>query len=116
MLKNRNRTAVAQALTAKVVTTVKTRMTALTLVGLLLSLAGGILYLTLINRTATTGFEIKSLEQRVGELRDTNKRLELQATQLRSLSVVESTTESLGLTEVANIRYLPVTGSAVAQK
>ncbi len=116
LLTTRTRRTVAQDLAANLVTTIKVRMTALTLVGIFLSLAGGITYLTLINRTATTGFEIKALEQRVSELRDTNRKLELQATQLRSLSTVESATESLGLTQVAQIEYLPTGTTAVAQK
>lgn len=107
---------VAEKLAAQVVSTVRIRMTALTVIGALLALGGGIIYLTLINRVATTGFEIKTLEQRVSQLRDENRKLELEAANLQSLAVVQSATESLGLTEVAKIEYLPVTGAAVARK
>jgi len=107
---------IAQRMTERVVTTVKLRMTALTLIGLLLTLGGGIAYLSLINRVATTGFEIRTLEQKVEALKQQGQKLELEATELQSLAIVESETESLGLTEIAKIEYLAAGAPTVAIK
>lgn len=113
---NSSESTFAQRLAERVVATVKLRMTALTLIGLLLTIGGGIAYLSLINRVATTGFEIRTLEQRVEELRRAGQKLELEATELQSLAIVESETESLGLTQIAKIEYLAAGAPAVARK
>ena len=81
-----------------------------------LAVVGSLSYLIIINRVATSGFEIKALEQKVETLKQTNRKLQLEATELQSLTKVESSAQALGLTEVAQVEYLPTTGGAVARK
>ncbi len=81
-----------------------------------LAVVGSLAYLIIINRVATSGFEIKALEQKVESLKQINRKLQLEATGLQSLTKVEASAQALGLTEVAQVEYLPATGGAVARK
>lgn len=88
----------------------------LSLIMIGLALVGSLAYLVIINRMATSGFEIKALEQKVESLKQTNRKLQLEVTGLQSLTKVEASAPGLGLTEVAQVEYLPTTGGAVARK
>ncbi|MFH0853229.1 MAG: hypothetical protein V1853_02380 [bacterium] len=107
---------IARTFAARIRQSIKLRLTAVTLAVIFLTFGGGAIYLMLINNVATTGFEIKTLEQKVDQLRQDNRRLELEATELQSLAIVESATDQLGLTEVAQVKYLSPTGTVVARK
>ena len=107
---------ISQRLAAGLMRTLKLRLTAITVLAVSLTLVGGASYLALINNVATTGFELKNLENKVEELRKENRRLEVQATELQALSAVEAASADLGLTEVAHIEYLSPTDSSFARR
>ena len=73
-----------------------------------------LLYLWQVNSLATRGYEIKDLEEKVGELRDKNKSLELKITQLRSTERISQAVEKLEMIEVARVEYLKANGTSVA--
>lgn len=74
----------------------------------------GILYLYLINQTATGGFDIKGIETRIEELAKDNKRLELKTAELQSLTNIEKASAKLEMVATTTIDYLPAVGSTVA--
>jgi len=76
----------------------------------------GISYLYYTNQTATGGFEIKGLEQRIEELQQDDEKLELKAAELQSLSVIEEAVADMEMVAVSTIDYLPAVGSVVAVK
>jgi cell division protein FtsL len=71
-------------------------------------------YLWQINSLATKGYKVKELEDRVSELRETNKKLELQITELRSSDRITKEVENLQMVQVARVEYLRPDGTAVA--
>ncbi|GEM_PF-1522787 len=71
-------------------------------------------YLFYINRTATGSFEIKGLESRLSQLQEDNKKLELQAAEIQSLSNIEEGVKDMDMVAVSHIQYLPAVGSTVA--
>jgi len=76
----------------------------------------GLSYLYYVNRTATGGFDIKGLENRIEVLQKDNKKLEIQAAQLQSLTTLEGASQSLQMVATTAIEYLPAVSSAVAIK
>ncbi|MCX6746152.1 MAG: hypothetical protein NTX00_04015 [Candidatus Parcubacteria bacterium] len=73
-----------------------------------------IFYLEQINSLATKGYKIRNLENKVSDLKDENKKLELQITELRSTERVAKEIKTLKMEEVARIEYLQADGSTVA--
>lgn len=63
---------------------------------------------------ATKGYKIRNLENKVSDLKDENKKLELQITELRSTERVAKEIKTLKMEEVARIEYLQADGSTVA--
>ncbi len=74
----------------------------------------GLLYLVQINALATKGYKIKELEERVSDLRDKNKGLELQITELRSSERISREVENLEMVAVSRVEYLRANGTSVA--
>ena len=74
----------------------------------------GLLYLSQVNSLATKGYKIKDLEEKVSELRDKNKKLELDITQLRSTDRINNSIQQLKMVAVARIEYLKPDGTSVA--
>jgi len=73
-----------------------------------------IFYLWQINGMATKGYQIKDLEDKVSELRQKNKKLELNITELRSTERITKGVETLKMVNVARVEYLKTDGSTVA--
>lgn len=80
------------------------------------AIVAGFGYVFLTNHTASQGFAIKNLERDIAQLQAKNQKLELQAADLRSLSVVEATSAQLGLIPADGFRYLPPTTGVVAAR
>lgn len=74
----------------------------------------GIGYLWQVNGLATKGYQIKDLEVKASALRQENKKIELEITELRSTARLNSEVEKLGLVQVARVEYLTSTGTSVA--
>lgn len=63
-------------------------------------------YLWQINDLATKGFQIKGLEEKIASIRENNKNLELQATDLQSLSNIEKLEKDLNMVKVNKVEYI----------
>lgn len=74
----------------------------------------GMIYLWQINGLATKGYQIKDLEEKVSEIKDSNKKLLIEITELRSTSRLEEKVAQLKMVEVSRIEYLQPNGSTVA--
>ncbi|MCX6740529.1 MAG: hypothetical protein NTZ49_04860 [Candidatus Parcubacteria bacterium] len=76
----------------------------------------GIFYLWQINSLATKGYQIKELEEKVSDLKDNNKKLQVQITELRSVSRINEEVKRLNMQEVARIEYLSANGSVALNR
>jgi len=74
----------------------------------------GVLYLVQINALATKGYKIKDLDEQATQLREKNKKMKLQITELRSTERLAKEAERLELTEVTRLEYLKANGTSVA--
>jgi cell division protein FtsL len=86
----------------------------LNIILLLLITFVAISYLYYINQTATGGFDIKGMENRIEQLNKDNKQLEVKAAAIQSLSVIEQSSAQAGMVATTKIEYLPAVGSSVA--
>ena len=75
---------------------------------------GGIFYLCQINNLATKGYQIKEHEEKISHLKDANKRLLVEVTELRSFTRLNEKVKELKMVEVARVEYLQANGSTVA--
>lgn len=71
-------------------------------------------YLALTTRSATRGYSIKGLEQKISLLEDQKRKADVESTSLRSMAAVSVQAEQLGLVPVATVDYVEATGGAVA--
>ena len=74
----------------------------------------GLLYLWQINCMATSGYQIKELENKAAALKDANKHLQVQITELRSTTRLEAKIAELKMVSVARVEYLQANGDTVA--
>jgi len=72
---------------------------------MLLSLLS-LFYLAQSNEVATKGYLIRSLEQKKQEAVAENKRLQVEAARLRSISEIKNKAEELGVVPVKKLEYL----------
>jgi hypothetical protein len=73
----------------------------------LLSLSGlGFFYLQQVFGTASHGVDIQSLETELLELKEEQRKLELEGAQLRSIQAVEERVQQLNLAPVDQVAYL----------
>lgn len=79
-----------------------------------LAVSLGFTYVWLTNQTAASGFAIDELQAQVAELQTSNERLELEAADLRALSAVELTSQTLQLEPVNDFDVLVSGTGAVA--
>lgn len=83
--------------------------------GFLIVLGLGLLYVNQVNTVATSGLAIQDLERKASQLEQANQDLELQAAALRSLPTVEQSSKDLQLVVRAKIEYLPGLEATVAR-
>lgn len=88
--------------------------TAVNLLLLGVALFFGALYLIQVNRTATSGFAVKDLNQQITELKENHQKLELRVADLQSLQQIQSATERLELVARTKLEYVQPTGGTVA--
>lgn len=89
----------------------------LALVNLLLILAAAglfVAYLWLNNKTAAHGFTIRGLEQQISDLRDEQRRMDMEVLSRRAMDSVEARVQNLGFVPVGDIDYLITGTSGVA--
>lgn len=73
------------------------------ILGLILVL--GSVYLLLVNSTSTMGYEIKKLEQQLGDAKEATKRLELEAASLKSIQNIQDSAKILNLIPTGPVKY-----------
>lgn len=82
---------------------------------LCLTFAVGVAYLVQVNGLATKGYEIKKLEQKLTELKEIDKRLELEMTSLQSIQSIESEVKVLNLVPSSGVNYFKESKYALEQ-
>lgn len=76
----------------------------------------GVSYLALTNSIAISGYELKSLEQKVEQLKEEIRGLETKAVSGQSMWEVEQRVVELGFVKTANIEYIKPSAPVVAIK
>ena len=66
----------------------------------------GVLYIFQANSLSTKGYEIKQLEQQQAELLEALKRLELEASELKSIESIETQMKTLNMVPVSGVNYV----------
>ncbi len=93
-------------------TTKHTQQKVLNILVIVLIAGAGFGYLVAVNQTASTGFELTALEERVAEQRQANQKLELEKAELSAMPEIQRASEELRLVAVDKVDYLQ--DSAVA--
>lgn len=83
---------------------------------LVLIFLAGIFYLVQINLTTTKNFQVKDLDRKIENLKETKKKLEIKSAGLRSTSLLVDKSEELGLVPVGKVDYLTIQDSTFAVK
>jgi len=71
-------------------------------------------YLIQVNRTATSGFEMNSLNKKIQNLKESSQKLELQMADLQSMKNIQEATERLQLVASSKLEYIQPTEGIVA--
>lgn len=71
-------------------------------------------YLIQINNLATTGFEMREVEDQIAQIKEENKKLELELVKYQSMGYLNSRAKELGMVEVSEIKYLDTIGTSFA--
>jgi cell division protein FtsL len=66
----------------------------------------GMVYLFTVSSMGTKGYEIKKLEENVRQLRDVQKNLQLQVSDLQSITHIQSEVQQLNFVPAASVTYL----------
>jgi len=74
--------------------------------------AFGVAYLIQVNSISTKGYEIKKLEQRLLELKETSERLEFEARSLKSIETIQAQAAVLKLVPSKGVNYTSGNGYA----
>lgn len=72
----------------------------------------GLVYVIEVNTTSTKGYEIKALESQLTDLKEQNKRLELESSSLKSIQHLQETAKTLNLGPSGKVRYIGQNGYA----
>jgi hypothetical protein len=74
------------------------------------------LYLRQVQNTASQGSDIQALEERMVELRERQRSLELEGGELRSIRAIEKSVPELNLVAADHVSYLAQPGERVAAR
>lgn len=66
----------------------------------------GIMYIVQVNNLSTQGYDIQKLEQRLVDLKEQGKRLELESTALKSMENLGEDIKAMNLVPSKNVKYL----------
>ncbi|TSA46185.1 hypothetical protein D4R51_00545 [bacterium] len=75
----------------------------------------GVFYIFEVNNMATKGYEIKGLENQMGDLKKENEKLKIQEAELKSMYNIEEKTKDLNMIVPKDVSYLNLPGD-VAMK
>lgn len=70
-------------------------------------------YVLQINSIAAKGYKIRGLKNQLNELKDINKVLQVNISNLKSINVLQSKTESFNMIEAKNIEYVNISPTNV---
>jgi len=73
----------------------------------------GFLYLFQINALGTRGYEIRQAEQKIKTLELENKHLQIQASNLTSITRIQEQAQTLNMVPATNVTYLKETDFAL---
>lgn len=65
-----------------------------------------LLFLTQAFQSSTKGYEVSALEDKIDELAEENKKLEIKAAEMQSLDSIENAVQQVNMIPVDNIVYL----------
>lgn len=83
--------------------------------GLLLVLLGAG-YLAEINTTSAKGYQIRTLESEISDLKQQGERLELQVAKEQSVQAVEQKVQDMGMVPTPKVEYMMATVPQVAKR
>lgn len=78
-----------------------------------LAVFSGAVYLFQVNSLAVKSYEIKELEDKIGELKKENKKMQIKEMELRSIYSIEKSAENFNLVNPKSVSYLE-TGAAAS--
>ncbi len=87
---------------------------AFVLVGLVVLFGAG--YLVEINVASSKGYQIRTLENQISDLKEQGEKLELKVAQEQSVQAVESKVQGMGMVPTPSVEYMAVTAPTVAQR
>ena len=73
----------------------------------------GLLFLAQVFQSQTKGYDLVELNERIEDLKDDNKELEIKAAELRSIDKIKESAEQLNLVETKDIVYINRMGNSV---
>lgn len=73
-------------------------------------------YLGIINTTAVKGYEVRSVEERINELKKENKQLQIEEAELNSFYNIKDNIGNLNMVEAEEVVYIDDNDDAVAVK
>lgn len=80
----------------------------------IVNIIAGFFYLTQTNLTATSGFEIKSLEKEIAQLQEANTNYNLAFIKLQSMDQIVSGAKNLNLVPADNVETLNADANTIA--
>lgn len=66
----------------------------------------GLLYMFEVNALGTRGYQIRKLEQQVRQVQAEQKNLQVQASDLQSIDLIQGSAQKLNFVPTANVTYL----------
>ena len=80
-------------------------------------ITGVFLYVLQVNNIASKDYKIRDLKKEIEKLGDKNRTLQVNISNLKSISVLQTKTETLDMVKAQNIEYviLPLTNIVIAQ-
>jgi len=71
-------------------------------------LMAGLFYIIQANSITSNGYKIRALKKEFSQLEEQNKNLQINISNLKSISVLQSKTESFGMLKAQSVEYLAI--------
>lgn len=71
----------------------------------------GFFYIVEVNSNATKGYEIRTLEKKVQDLKDSQEKLKIQEAELKSMYNIEEKTKDLNMVAPKDVSYMSLPGN-----
>lgn len=73
-------------------------------------------YLVQVNATSSKGFQIRTLESRISDLKQQGDKMELKVAQEQSVQAVEDKVQQMGMVPATQVDYVSAVAPVVAQR